>query len=58
MCGLGDQTEKHVVQDCPEYNELRKKFWSSDVTLNHKLFGTKEELRKAAEFIIGIKLVV
>lgn len=31
--GLGEQTMKYVLQDCPEYCELRRKYWPTVVTL-------------------------
>ncbi|BFZ14162.1 hypothetical protein BsWGS_17201 [Bradybaena similaris] len=31
-CGLGEQTAKHVLQECLEYCELRKKYWSTEVS--------------------------
>lgn len=39
-CRLGEQTAKLVLQDCPEYCELSKKYWPIEVTINQRLYGT------------------
>lgn len=40
---MGEQTSERVLKDCPEYRELSQKYWPGEMTLNHKLYGTKEE---------------
>lgn len=39
---------EHILQDCPEYPDLWKKWWAMDVNLNYRLYRTKEELQIAA----------
>lgn len=45
----------HVIQVCPEYHELKKKYWLSEMTLNQN--EIKEELQ-TVELILGTDLVV
>lgn len=52
------EDEVSRLQECPEYHELRKKNWSIEVTMNHKLNGTKKELQTTVEFIIRTYLAV
>lgn len=35
-----------LLQDSPEYRQLRKKYKSTKVTVKHKLFATKQELKQ------------
>lgn len=41
-CGFGKQAAEHVPQECPQCRELRKKYWSVEVTWIHERCGTKE----------------
>lgn len=43
---------------CTEYCKQMKKYWPSDVTLNHKLYKTKGELQTMVEAITGTDLVL
>lgn len=49
--------EKYILQDYPAHCELRKKYCSTEIILNHKLSGIKEELQGMVEFM-GIALAV
>lgn len=44
---------EHVLQDCPGYFELSKKYLFTEVTLIHKLYGTKEKLQTMVSCIIN-----
>lgn len=37
-----EMSEKHVLQDCPGYCALTRKYWPTAVTLNHKLYGNRD----------------
>ena len=50
-CGTGTQTPEHLLQECPQYNDLREKTWNSDVGLEEKLYGSAAELQRTAEFV-------
>lgn len=40
------------LQDYPEFPGLsQEKYWSTEVTFDHKLYGTNEELHTTVEFI-------
>ncbi|BFY97175.1 hypothetical protein BsWGS_00215 [Bradybaena similaris] len=57
-CGMGEQTAKHVLQECPEHSELRRKYWPSDVSFKQKLYGNREELKTTVKFITDTNLAV
>ena len=50
-CGAAEQTEEHILQHCPTYGNLRKKFWPTDTTVEEKIFGTTQILKNTASFI-------
>lgn len=52
LCELRVQTAEHEHQCCPECCELTEKYWPTEVIMNHKLYGTKEELQEMVELII------
>ncbi|BFZ22724.1 hypothetical protein BsWGS_25763 [Bradybaena similaris] len=41
----------------PEYGELRKKYWSTELILQDKLYGNQKELQRSVSFIIEKTLV-
>lgn len=45
-------TVEGTLQDCAECCKQAEKYWSSDVTLNYKLYWTKEEFQTRVEFMI------
>ena len=51
-CGLEDQTAEHILQKCPLLQTARRNMWTTAVQLHTKLYGNKEELEKAATFIL------
>lgn len=56
-CGLGGQNAKHVLQECLEYN-LMKKYWPTEITYKQKLNRIREELQTTAGFILEATLAL
>lgn len=54
----GRKAAEHAMHDCPEYRELRKKHWPTEVTVNHKLNRTTEELQTSIKVFRGNKMAV
>ena len=50
-CGQAEQTTEHILQDCPELQDLRKEIWPQQSSLQDKLYGTVEALRKTTDFV-------
>lgn len=51
-CGMREQTTEHMLQHCLEYGELKKECTPTEVTLNYKLYGTREKLQMIAGTIM------
>ena len=49
-CAAGAMTAEHLLQTCPLYKVLRKRFWSQPTSLQNKLFGCLDDLRRTATF--------
>ncbi|KAK3762045.1 hypothetical protein RRG08_050620 [Elysia crispata] len=49
-CAAGAMTAEHLLQTCPLYKVLRKRFWSQPPSLQNKLFGCLDDLRRTATF--------
>lgn len=49
---------EHALKEYPEYRELRKEYWLTEVALNRKLYGTKEELHTTVRFTMRKDLAV
>ena len=47
----GHMTPDHILQTCPNFNDLRARTWSTVTTLQTKLYGSPEDLRKTAAFV-------
>ena len=43
-CRERDQTAEHTLQHCRLTEELRKRVWQVPLSLDSKLYGTKEDL--------------
>ena len=50
-CNTGHRTPDHILQACPNFNDLRARTWSTVTTLLTKLYGSPEDLRKTAAFV-------
>ena len=57
-CGLEDQTAEHILQRCSLLQTARRNLWPTAVQLHTKLYDSKEELEKAATFILQTELSV
>ena len=53
-CNEALMTAEHILQDCRIHQREREKNWPSPVALGTKLYGTLEELRATAAFIMDI----
>ena len=51
ICNIEDQTTEHILQRCPNHTYIRNQLWPHNTTLEHKLYGTLEELRRTVSFI-------
>lgn len=50
-CGLAPQDSKHILQDCPQMDELRRGYWPEETSLGEKLYGTADALLTTAAFV-------
>ena len=50
-CGTEEQTPQRILQGCTHLEELRRKKWSAITPIDHKLWGTADELRKTVQLI-------
>ena len=53
QCGEGDQTADHILQDCRDLQTLRNNTWPVAASIQDKLYGPVEMLRRTTLFIIG-----
>ena len=53
-CNEALMTAEHILQECRIHQRAREKIWPSPVALGKKLYGTLEELRATAAFIVDI----
>jgi ribonuclease HI len=51
QCGAEEQTPHHFLQTCPHQEQLRQEVWPSDTSVNTKLWGPVDDLRKTAQFV-------
>ena len=58
QCGSEEQTPLHILQSCPNLEELRHHVWAADVSPQTKLWGDTENLLKTVQFITasGLKI--
>ena len=50
-CGEGPMTAEHVLQDCPQHEAVRAKYWPTPTALDTKLYGDLGELRTVVAYI-------
>lgn len=50
-CNQGPMTTHHVLQSCPQHAATRREVWPIPATMDTKLYGTLEDLRRTAAFI-------
>ena len=46
-------TAEHLLQACPQHDNLRRQFWPVVTTVARKLFGSLEDLQRTAAFVRG-----
>jgi hypothetical protein len=51
LFGLADMTTEHILQDCPQHTDLRKKIWPTPVDLGRKLYGKTESVKRSASLV-------
>ena len=51
ICNIEDQTTQHILQRCPNHTNIRNQLWPDNTTLQQKLYGPLEQLRKTVSFI-------
>ena len=59
-CSTDSQTGNHILQSCPLLEELRKKHWPgpTSTSVNQKLYGSLEDLRRTAAFVCETGLTI
>ena len=50
-CGAAEQTAEHILQECPNYRELRKEIWPTPTSFDDKLYGPTNTLKLTADFM-------
>ena len=58
LCGLLPMTAEHVLQDCVQFNDIRRTFWPHDSPFNRKIFGDLSDLQTTADFIKATKIAI
>ena len=57
-CGVEDQTVEHVLQRCKRHDQERAAMWPQDTTLERKLYGDVDDLRRTTAFIADTGVIV
>jgi len=57
-CGEEDQTAEHILQRCKRYDQEREATWPQDATIQQKLYGDVDDLRRTTTFIADTGVVV
>ncbi|KAK3786273.1 hypothetical protein RRG08_002017 [Elysia crispata] len=57
-CGASRQDAQHILQDCPQLEEARRKYWLEPREMNQKLYGSALHLGITAEFINSLDLTI
>ncbi|KAK3756058.1 hypothetical protein RRG08_032981 [Elysia crispata] len=57
-CGASRQDAQHILQDCPQLEEARRKYWPEPREMNQKLYGSALHLGITAEFINSLDLTI
>jgi len=50
-CSNESQTAEHILQRCPRMNQLRMDVWPEKTSVQTKIYGAMEDLRRTATFI-------
>ncbi|KAK3801178.1 hypothetical protein RRG08_028188 [Elysia crispata] len=57
-CGASRQDAQHILQDCPQLEEARRKYWPEPREMNQKLYSSALHLGITAEFINSLDLTI
>ena len=57
-CGLMPMTAEHLLQDCIQFNDLRRTVWPDDFPFNRKILGNLSDLQATADFIKATKITI
>ncbi|KAK3800777.1 hypothetical protein RRG08_003181 [Elysia crispata] len=57
-CGASRQDAQHILQDCPQLEEARRKYWPESREMNQKLYGSALHLGITAEFINSLDFTI
>ena len=57
-CGENVQDTEHILQSCSLYKTQREKIWPTPEEVTQKLYGTLDDLRRTAAFIIDARLSI
>ena len=57
-CGTGKMTAEHVLQDCPDHLEERKRIWTTGVPFETKLYGNVDDLTRTVTYFENINVDV
>ena len=49
---------EHSLQDCHNFNDIRKAHWPQDTPFHQKILGDLLDLRKTADFIRETKIAI
>jgi hypothetical protein len=49
-CQTGSMTTEHLLQSCPQHDDLRRQIWAEETTVQGKLYGSLEDLKRTATF--------
>jgi ribonuclease HI len=55
-CGAEEQTPLHILQCCPNLEELRDNTWATSTPYHQKLWGDVKDLQKTVDFITTTQL--
>ena len=57
-CGEAEQDASHILQDCRNLQQMRKKLWPEPTPLEDKLYGTADSLQRTTTFLTWTGLPV
>ena len=57
-CGNEEQTPEHILMSCPLLEMARRKTWTTETTLQTKLWGSADDLKRTAGFVAASTLQI
>ena len=58
LCGHAPMAAEHILQDCHNFDNIRKAHWPQDAPFQRKILGDLLDLRKTADFIKATKIAI